>query len=192
MARPVTRPVARPVTKYVMRSLGPHNCAPHWLRGDSPAAEKRGDTRRASALGRLRSQLWLAIVAATFAFSAIIPTGHMVAIGADLSVEIVPCPSKNALARAFQSDSAHHAGSSGDHPDHHQGTTAGDDGAGENSSNADCDLGTSGFGGPVSDTDDLATVEREQSASPLPALPALALSERKNLRPPLRAPPFKS
>jgi hypothetical protein len=156
---------------------------------------------------RRNGAVFLALALSVIGLKAIVPAGHMVAPTTGYFISIVPCPSTNALARAFaakadRAETMHQA-----HVDHaamghgavdhaalgHQPSTS-DDAQGDNPSasqpQVDCAFSSLAFAATLPDKPGLEHSAAVAGQASTPPLPALVLVRSRYLRPPLRAPPL--
>lgn len=157
-------------------------------------------------LFRRNATLFFALALSVLGFNAIIPAGHMLAPSAVHFVSVVPCPSTNALARAFAAEADRADGMAATQIDHaamghggmdhaamgHHPSPANDadgDAPGASQPKVDCAFSSLAFAAtlPVKPGIEHSALVASRSAD-LP-LPILALVRSRYLRPPLRAPP---
>lgn len=145
---------------------------------------------------RARSQLLLLLALSVLGFTALVPTGHMLAPTGTGYLAITPCPETNALYRAVlahadrnaQSDGGidhaamGHTGGGADDPDQAPPTGV--------SSGKDCAFSGLAAGATLPDLPELGAQMAIDDDVTTPELRALAARAARYLRPPLRGPPL--
>lgn len=145
---------------------------------------------------RQRSQLLLVLALSVLGFTALIPSGHMLAPTTSGYLAITPCPETNALYRAVLAHAERNAPSS-DGIDHAAmgHTPGGADDTGKTPSSGvstgkDCAFSGLASGATLPDLPDIAGQAAVGADISTPELRAFAARAVRYLRPPLRGPPL--